>query len=416
MPSSRPSPLSRREARWLALEAQGLTAPRRLSKGGVTASEIEATARCLGAVQLDAVNVVERTQFLVFFSRLGAFDRSLLYELSGPGGALWEYWGHAASLIPVVDEPLFRWRYGIGGTYVPGPKVRARITAWEASFDDYMQAVLKEVSERGPLRAGKLSDPRPRQGEWWGRRSDGRRALAWLHGRGRLAAWRSVSFESNYDLPERVLPAEVLAVPTPSVEDAQRSLLVKAARASGVGTVRDIAGYYMIQPRIARPLIADLVGAGQLVPVEIEGWTEPGYVPADAEPRRPTRSTGTLLSPFDSLIWDRARTRRLFDFEYRIEVYVPESKRIHGYYVLPLLVGDRLVARLDLKADRKASPFVSLPATASRKSTPQLSQERRLTNSTPCGSGSVSTTSLSLRREIWPPLYEGSRRRPGKQD
>jgi hypothetical protein len=320
----------------------------------VTASEIETTAGSLGAVQLDAVNVVDRSQFLVLFSRLGPFDRSLLYGLSSPGGALWEYWGHAASLMPVADEPLFRWRYRIGGTYVPGPKVGARIGAWEAAFGDYLEAVLKEVGERGPLTAAQLSDPRPRKGEWWDRRSDGRQALAWLHGRGRLASWRSVSFESQYDLPERVLPPEVQAVPTPSVEEAQRSLLMKAARASGVGTVNDIAGYYMIQPRIARPLIADLVRAGQLVRVDIEGWTEPGYMPADNEPRRPTRPTGTLLSPFDSLIWDRARTSRLFDFQYRIEVYVPEPKRVHGYYVLPLIVGDKLVARLDLKADRKS--------------------------------------------------------------
>ena len=152
-----------------------------------------------------------------------------------------------------------------------------------------------------------------------------------------------------------MLPPEVLARPTPTATDALRALLQKAARASGVGTVKDLAGYYMIQPRAAKPVVADLVGDGELVQVAVEGWAEPGYAPRGVAPRRPTRTTATLVSPFDSLIWDRARTRRLFDFEYRIEVYVPEPKRVYGYYVLPVLLGDALVGRLDLKADRKAS-------------------------------------------------------------
>jgi uncharacterized protein len=316
---------------------------------------VEATARALGVVQLDAVNVLERTQFLVFFSRLGPYDRSFVHHLARPGGELWEYWGRAASLMPSIDEPLFRWRYQIGGTYVPGPKVTARVEAWEAESAEYLAAILQEVAERGPLTARELVDPRPRAGEWWERRSGGRQALARLQGRGRLATWRTSSFESVYDLPERVLPPEVLAVATPPAPDAQRALLLKAARAVGIGTIGDIAGYYMIQPRVAKPLMADLVGSDDLLPVVVEGWNEPAYIPSGAEPRRPTRATGTLLSPFDSLIWDRQRTRRLFGFDYRIEVYVPGPQRVHGYYVLPLLLGDSLVARFDLKADRKAS-------------------------------------------------------------
>jgi uncharacterized protein len=312
-------------------------------------------ATALGVVQLDAVNVLERTQFLVFFSRLGVYERSFLHRLTGPRGTLWEYWGHAMSLMPVGDEPLFRWRYQFGGTYVPGPKVKARHDAWEASAAEYLAAVLEEVRDRGPLSARQLSDPRPQNGDWWDRRSHGRQALARLHGRGRLATWRTASFESLYDLPDRVLPPDVLALPTPTVEAAQRALLLKAAQAMGVGTVNDIAGYYMIQPKAARPLIADLANSGELQPVTVEGWKETAYMPADVQPRRPSRVTATLLSPFDSLIWDRERTRRLFGFDYRIEVYVPEPQRLHGYYVLPLLFGDQLVARLDLKADRKAS-------------------------------------------------------------
>ena len=355
VPRTRSAHLSARDARWLAIGAQGLGRPRPRAKGGITPADLEATARSLGVVQLDAVNVLERTQYIVFFSRLGPYDRGLLAQLSGPRAPLWEYWGHAASLMPVTDEPLFRWRYGIGGTYVPGPAVSARRDAWAATHGDYVEAVMDEVREHGPLSAGQLTDPRRRDGEWWERRSMGRQALAWLYGQGRLSAFRSPSFESTYDLPERVLPKKVLAHPTPAVADAQRALLLKAARASGIGTVKDLAGYYMLQPKVAAPLVADLVSAGQLEPMTVEGWTEPAYVVPGVEPRRPTRTTATLVSPFDSFVWDRARTRRLFGFDYRIEIYVPQPQRVHGYYVLPLLLGDALVARLDLKADRKAS-------------------------------------------------------------
>ena len=355
MATPRPERLSAREARWLAVEAQQLARPRPRARSGASAAQVERVARALAVVQLDAINVVERTQFFVLFSRLGAYEREHLHRLIEPGGGLWEYWGHAASLMPADDEPLLRWRYEDGGTYVPGPVVKARFDAWEAASASYVASVMEEVRERGPLTAGQLADPRRRDGEWWERRSGGREALARLHGRGRLAAWRLPSFETVYDLPERVLPPEVLARPTPTATDALRALLQKAARASGVGTVKDLAGYYMIQPRAAKPVVADLVGDGELVQVAVEAWAEPGYAPRGVAPRRPTRTTATLVSPFDSLIWDRARTRRLFDFEYRIEVYVPEPKRVYGYYVLPVLLGDALVGRLDLKADRKAS-------------------------------------------------------------
>lgn len=351
----RASGLSAREARWLAIDAQLLGRPRPRARSGATVAQVEAVARALGVVQLDAVNVVERAQFLALFSRLGPYGRSHLHALTGPGGALWEYWGHAASLMPADDEPLLRWRYDHGGTHVHGPAVRARVDAWEAHSTEYLAAVMQEVRERGPLTAGQLSDPRRRDGEWWERRSAGRQALTRLHGRGRLATWRLPSFEAVYDLPERVLPPETLARPTPTVDDALAALLLKAARASGVATVKDLAGYYMIQLKAARPVVADLVRRGELKEVAVEGWTEPGHVLPGAAPRRPTRTTATLVSPFDSLVWDRARTRRVFDFEYRIEVYVPEPQRVHGYYVLPVLFGDALVARLDLKADRKAS-------------------------------------------------------------
>ena len=347
--------LSAREARWLAVDAQALGRARVAPSRQVGARRLEGVVRSLGAVQLDAINVLERTQFIVPFSRLGSYDRSLLHRLTGPGGALWEYWGHAASLQPVEDEPLFRWRYAVGGTYTPGPKVQARIDAWLAAHADYLAAVLEEVRARGPLTAGQLSDPRRRDGEWWDRRSMGRQALERLFGTGQLAAWRTPSFERVYDLPERVLPPAVRARPTPAVDDAQRALVLKAARAYGVATVADLAGYYMLKRTAAKARVAELVEDGELVGVEVEGWRDAAYVPAGVRPRRPTRGHATLVSPFDALVWDRPRTLRVFGFDYRIEVYVPAPQRAYGYFVLPVLFGDALVGRLDLKADRRAS-------------------------------------------------------------
>jgi uncharacterized protein YcaQ len=347
------TPISAREARWLALDAQGLSRPR--TRAGVTSSRVEAQFEALGVVQLDAINVLERTQFVVLFSRLGAYDVEAVHALTGPGGRLWEYWGHAASLLPMADQPLLRWRMEQGGTYVVGPARQARRQAWYEEHRAYIDAVIAEIRDRGPLAASQLRDPRRRDGEWWNRRSVGRQALEWLFDTGEVAAWRTRSFERVYDLPERVLPAEVLARPTPAPDEAQRQLLLRAARRLGVGTATDLASYYLLQPTTARRRVAELVEAGALTAVAVEGWNDTGYAPPGVVAKRPTRRTATLLSPFDSLIWNRARTSRVFGFDYTIEVYVPAPKRRYGYYVLPVLLGDRLVGRLDLKADRRAS-------------------------------------------------------------
>jgi uncharacterized protein YcaQ len=306
-------------------------------------------------VQLDAISVVERTQFLVLFSRLGAYDTDGLHRMSGPGGELFEYWGRMASLLPVAHQPLFRWRMARGGPYGDSPTNAARRQAWQDANRAYIASILAEVRDRGPLTAAQLTDPRRRAGEWWGRRSVGRQALELLFARGELAGWRNARFERVYDLPERVLPEAVLAQPTPPIEEAHRRLLVLAASSLGVGTVRDLAGYYLIKTRATQDRVAELVDAGELVQVAVEGWRDPGYALPDARPVRPTRTHATLLSPFDSLIWERRRTAEVFEFDFRIEVYVPAPKRTYGYFVLPLLVGDRIVARFDLKADRKAS-------------------------------------------------------------
>jgi uncharacterized protein YcaQ len=348
--------ISNREARWLAIGAQGLGSPRRSPAGRQPGP---ATLRRLldqvGTIQLDAVNVLERTQYLVPFSRIGPYDPAALRGLTGPGGDWFEYWGHAASLLPIELYPLFRsrmesWR----NDQVDSPVVQERRRQWRKTHAVYLARVLDEVAERGPLTASKLSDPRRRSGAWWDRRSDGRRALEMLFGDGVLAAWRNSGFERVYDLSERVIPQPVADLPVPSLDEAQRELILVAARCLGVGTVADLADYFWIRPKPAALRVTELVEEGRLLPVAVEGWDKVAYVAAGVRPRRPRRQHATLLSPFDSLIWARARTERLFGFHYRIGIYVPEHLRTHGYYVLPLLVGDQLVARFDLKADRNA--------------------------------------------------------------
>ncbi len=343
--------LSAREARRLAIAAQGLDRARR--SGNATRARVHAAVERLGVLQLDAVNVVARTQYLVLFARLGPFDRDHLHRLAGRRGPLFEYWGHMASVQPVALHPLLRWRMERGGSYGEQPAHAARVATWAREHADYIDSVLTEVDERGPLSAAMLNEPRRRDGEWWDRRSVGRQALEHLFERGQLAAWRTPSFERVYDLPERTLPPEVLAAPTPTAEDAQRALLSLAADALGVATVRDLADYFRIRTVEAKAGVRELVEAGELIRVDVEGWTEPGYVRPGVAPTRRRRTHATLLSPFDSLIWDRPRTERLFGFTYRIEIYTPAAKRRYGYYALPVLLGDQLVGRLDLKTDRQ---------------------------------------------------------------
>ncbi len=309
----------------------------------------------VGTIQLDAVNVVERTQFVVPFSRLGAYDPTRFHAMTGPGGEWFEYWGHAASLMPARMQPLLRWKMDRFGELQSTGKWGERLRSYIRANADYVAAVRDEVRDRGPLTASDLSDPRRRDGEWWGRRSEGRQVLEWLFGHGEVVAWREPSFERVYDLPHRALPAEVLATPTPPVEDAKRALVASAVRSLGVATISDVADYFRMKRADAQHAVEALVEEGQLVGVTVEGWRHPGFCPADVDPRPPRRSTATLLSPFDSLIWARDRTARLFGFDYRIEIYVPSGDRRHGYYVLPLLLGDELVARFDLKADRQVS-------------------------------------------------------------
>ena len=338
----RPRPLktdlSNREARRIALAAQGFAD--RPPAGRVDSRHFDRLFDRVKVVQLDSVNVAVRTHYMPAFSRLGSYPRERFDAYAYGRRRLFEAWGHVASLLPVEHYPLLRHRMEDAQSRSFGREQRA-----------YVDAIRREVAERGPLAVSDLRDQgRNRSRPWWGR-SDGKLALEWLFATGRLATSRRGNFMRVYDLAERVIPPEVLAAPAPATRDAQRELLRLAARAHGIGDAGDLADYYRIRVPQARPLLRELVEAGELLEARVEGWDRPAYLHRDARvPRRIGASA--LLSPFDSLIWRRERTERLFGFHYRIEIYVPEPERQYGYYVFPFLAGDTLAARVDLKADR----------------------------------------------------------------
>ncbi|MDQ1424049.1 MAG: uncharacterized protein QOD72_1547 [Acidimicrobiaceae bacterium] len=337
--------LSLAAARRIALAAQGFADPR--PSGRIDARHGRRLFEQINVIQIDSVNVFVRSQELPVFARLGAHRRDLLSRMVDEG-KLFEYWGHMASFIPVEHHRLLRWRMQEvfhGGAW-------GGLVSMVQERPGYVEAVLEEVRVHGPMSAGELSDPGTKSGPWWGWK-DGKRALELLFWAGLVTARRRNNFERVYDLPERVLPPEVLAAPTPTKADAQRELLALSAVSLGVATAADLADYYRINVTKARPLIAELVEDGRLVPVHVEGWNQPTYLHPDVRrPRRVERQA--VLSPFDSLVWARQRTERLFDFHYRIEIYTPAPKRIFGYYVCPFLFDERIAARVDLKADRAA--------------------------------------------------------------
>ena len=336
--------LSADQARRVALAAQGFDRPRLAS---VERRRLRSLVRRLGVLQIDSVNVLARAHFVPPYSRLGAYPTELLEGLAYRHHDLFEYWGHEASLLPVESQPLFRWRMERAEQHSWG-----RMRRLAADRPDYIGWVREQVAERGPLGAGDLEARTERAGPWWDWH-DAKIALEFLFWSGQVTTATRRSFERLYDLPERVLPAAVLAAPTPSLEDAQRELVRIAAGALGVATASDLADYFRLPVAEGRARVAELVEEGELVPVAVEGWRPPAFVRPDLKVPRWIRASA-LLSPFDPLIWERSRVERLFGFRYRIEIYVPAPKRQYGYYVLPFLLGDRLVARVDLKADRAA--------------------------------------------------------------
>lgn len=333
------------QARRIALAAQGFADPR--PKSRIDARHLRRTIERIGVLQIDSVNVLVRSYELPLFSRLGPYPRPLLADLIERRRLLFEYWAHEASFVPVDLHPLLRWRMEAAAGHAWGRMVRM-----QEELPDYVAKVYAEVAERGPIAAADLVDGGEKSGPWWGW-SKGKSALEWLFWAGEVtAAGRGPNFERRYDLPERVLPPAVLDAPTPDVEEAHRQLLLRAARHHGVGTARDLADYFRIKVSVARPRLHELVEEGALLPVRVGAWKEVAFLHPDA--RRPRRiDARALLSPFDSLVWERARVERLFGTKIRIELYTPSHKRLHGYYVLPFLLGESIVARFDLKSDRK---------------------------------------------------------------
>lgn len=339
--------VSAAEARAIAIAAQGLAGPR---PARVDRHALRRLVERLAVVQIDSVNVLVRSHYLPAWSRLGAYDRAQLDALSHRAPrAVFEYWGHEASLLPVALHPLLRWRMEAAARHAWG-HIR-RMGRYRKPF---VRDVLAIVAERGPIGAGEIELGKPSRKGWW-EWSDAKRAIEWLFWSGQVTSAGRRGFERLYDLPERVLPAAVLAAPTPAEADAQRALVELGARALGIASEADLRDYFRLAPAPARRAIGELVDAGALVPATVAGWVKPAYRHRDAGaagPIDPDRAT--LLSPFDSLVWARERTERLFGMRYRLEIYVPRPRRVHGYYVLPVLVGDRLAARVDLKADRTA--------------------------------------------------------------
>lgn len=349
------------QARRIALHAQGFGKAR---PARPASRHLRDVVRRLGAVQIDAVTVLVRAQYLTLYSRLGPYPTRLLDDLMYKRREAFEYWGHAASILPIEFHPLVRWQMD---RYERSKWWLGLVERLDRERPGYLHAVQSEVDHRGPLTYTELTDPARRERDHsryaestvlWDRFSDGKSALDGLFNCGRLAAAGRKNSQRQYDLTERVIPADVLALPTPTEEEAQRAMVLHAATALGVATAKEIGYYFFVSTVIThvrapviRARIAELVEAGDLQPVRVDGWRDQAYLPTAGVPSGPVRAR-TLLCPFDSLLFERDRVERLFGFRHSFELYIKPEKRAFGYYVLPFLLGDELVARVDLKADR----------------------------------------------------------------
>ncbi|MFY1017583.1 winged helix-turn-helix domain-containing protein [Ectopseudomonas khazarica] len=341
--------LSLAEARRLALSAQGFG---RVSRGAIAHRQLQAQIERLGVLQIDSVNAVVRSHYLPAFSRLGHYQAEHLDELAWGRARrrrLFEYWGHEASLLPLELYPLLRWRMRRAAD---GQGIYGQLAKFGVERRDVIDSVLQAVRERGALGAGSLSTRSEKAGPWWDWSAE-KTALEWLFAAGEVTVAGRRGFERLYDLPERVIPGELLDQAELDEDEAQRRLLLRSADALGVASEKDLRDYYRLDAGDSKRRVAELVEEGALLPVTVQGWQQPGY--CRGEPRIPRRIRhSALLSPFDSLIWARERTERLFGFRYRLEIYTPQAKRVYGYYVLPFLHHERLLARVDLRSERAA--------------------------------------------------------------
>lgn len=333
--------ISNAEARRIALGAQGFTDPR--PTGRVDRRHLRRIVGRMGIIQIDSVNVLVRSQELPLFARLGPHPRTLIDDATRDG-ELFEFWVHEACHVPMELYPLQRWAMAAHPRW-------ERLRAWATERPGLIERVLDRVRTDGPIVASDLAMRERPKGSWWDW-DDGKLALEHLFRTGEIAARRRPNdFARLYDLAERMIPADVLGQPGPSAREAKKELLIRAARHHGLGTAADLTDYHRLSH--TRALLAELVGEGRLIRTSVEGWSQPAFLhPEAVVPRRVTARA--LLSPFDPVVWNRDRIERLFGFRYRIEIYVPAAKRQYGYYVLPFLLGDELVARVDLKADRAA--------------------------------------------------------------
>ncbi len=333
-------------ARRIALGAQGFGRPR---PDTVHQGHLRRVLDRLALHQIDSVNVLARAHYLPAFSRLGAYDRTLFDRAAwGPRRErrVFEYWAHEASLLPMDLFPLLRWRMERADRGMAGYK---GLRSFAGERRSEAMALLDRIRAEGPMAASDFESSRTGWWEW----SESKRILEWLFHAGHITtATRRRSFERVYDLTERVIPAAVMALPPVPEAEAHRALILRSAKALGIATAGELRDYFRLGPEETRTAIAELVEDDALLPVAVDGWPVTYIHPEARKPRRV--DAAALLAPFDPIVWERARAERLFGFRYRIEIYVPAERRQHGYYVLPFLFGERLVARVDLKADRQA--------------------------------------------------------------
>ncbi len=397
--------LSQAQARRIALAAQGfLDRPHEVPSMRTLARTVART----GVLQIDSVNVLQRAHYMPLFSRMGPYDIGLLHRAAERRPRrLVEYWAHVAAYMPVELWPYMKHRMA-----------RAHTDAWGgprsiyARRPDLVASVLTDVARHGPVSARDIDDDLPKTKVDWGWNwSEVKQALEFLFYAGEItAAGRSASFERLYDLPERVLPEHILRQPVPTPQDAHIELVGRAASSHGVATVQDLRDYYRMSVADTQRAAGSLVEAGELLPVTVEGWDQPAYLHCDARlPRRV--DAHALLSPFDPVVWERARTERLFHFHYRIEIYVPQPRRVYGYYVLPFLLGDAIVARVDLKADRATRRLLVKGAYAERLAPHETAEELALELDQLAGWLGLDTVVVEPRGDLAPALAAANDRR-----